>query len=499
MAPADYVDSTCDATAQVQPDIPGSSFVALASSEELSLADLDVTFAELQPVHEDSADGQEIAAAGLAAVQGEAEFLPDTAEASAKTSGDHSVNAAAKGAASVDASGNAVAAGSVGDVLDGTEEDAARVEAALDAMLERVADAAIEEAMEAVVQKRTPPHRIVDMSRTIIVKYSLSSPWPTQRLPDATPENPNPGPAASPTPDLTTSVRMQPTETVGNLKWLLQKPTLTPIRCQRLIYGKRDLVNTSTLEEFPSGTVFILISTRAERWSLMDAYDPSEFSVFLVRYMLKSGADPTMQDAWGATALHHAAASGHAGVCSFYAEDEDFIAVNWKDHQGATALHRAAQCANTDACLVLIHAARFLEVDAVDNQGASALHRAAGSGLVAVCGELISSRRFTKLNARDTSQATALHYAASGGHTCVVQLLTECELFTGVNAVDVTGATVLHRAAAAGYWEVCRFITEEVPSFIDAQAKDRRGRTALQYAQQKAHSKVCRVLAVAFA
>lgn len=100
------------------------------------------------------------------------------------------------------------------------------------------------------------------------------------------------------------------------------------------------------------------------------------------------------------------------------------------------------------------------------------------------------SRPYYSVDKLDSSGFTPLHYAARAGHLDIVRFLHSngCN----VNLATRSGhSTALHRAAAQGHIEIVRYL---ILNGADSSLKDSDGLTALQRAEQKSHTAVCKLL-----
>ncbi len=206
----------------------------------------------------------------------------------------------------------------------------------------------------------------------------------------------------------------------------------------------------------------------------------------VVRQLLERGTSPDTRDSDGVTALMYAAEAGHAPVVRHLLERG--ADPNLRDSSyGMTALMVASAEGRTEVVRLLLDAKA--DVDAKDNNlGATALLGAAEYGHAGVVELLLSNG--ADANAKDKRGFRALAQAATNGHLETVRLLMTHK--ADVNAQDDKyGATPLMGAAANGHYAIVQHLLEHG---ADSKTKDKNGRTALEFARQKGHSKVLELL-----
>ncbi|CAE8612349.1 unnamed protein product [Polarella glacialis] len=122
------------------------------------------------------------------------------------------------------------------------------------------------------------------------------------------------------------------------------------------------------------------------------------------------------------TALHMAAARGHAELCAEVMAG-GLAAANKVNRLGATALHMAAKGGHASACSALLKRPEFTAVNARDARGFTALHWAAQQVSADVCAAILESEDLTELDCRDLRGRTAIEIAEEQGHFEVQRLL----------------------------------------------------------------------------
>jgi len=134
------------------------------------------------------------------------------------------------------------------------------------------------------------------------------------------------------------------------------------------------------------------------------------------------------------------------------------------DYDMTTALHMAAARGHAEICHLILSQGPgdIAAADATNRIGATALHMAARAGHTAVCRAILRHVEFTAVNARDLKGQTALHWAAqqASGEAC--GLLLAREDFHAVEAKDLRGRTAMDVAKERGFHEVRRLILQRL-------------------------------------
>jgi uncharacterized protein len=134
--------------------------------------------------------------------------------------------------------------------------------------------------------------------------------------------------------------------------------------------------------------------------------------------LLKLGADVTIQDNTGETALHEAANSDADTARKLIERGAD---VNVASKDGTTPLIAAVKVGNNDVVELLL-VVEGIKAGAADEEGWTALHYAAQRGDAEAVRLLIQKK--VDVNAQSKSGDTPLKLASSKGHTEVEQALT---------------------------------------------------------------------------
>eukprot|EP00927_Polykrikos_kofoidii_P045984 TRINITY_DN4014_c0_g3_i1.p1 TRINITY_DN4014_c0_g3~~TRINITY_DN4014_c0_g3_i1.p1 ORF type:complete len:873 (+),score=171.25 TRINITY_DN4014_c0_g3_i1:178-2796(+) len=149
-----------------------------------------------------------------------------------------------------------------------------------------------------------------------------------------------------------------------------------------------------------------------------------------MQLLVERQATAESRDAYGQTALFHAAACGHVAVCEWLLGLTGAIAALAEDNREWTPLHAAAHEGQGATCEVILRfgGATPKLLAAEDWEGFTPAHLAVQAGHVDVC-LFLASRRATLYAARDFGMTT-VHTAAERGHDKVLKLLL-AELATG--------------------------------------------------------------------
>ena len=213
----------------------------------------------------------------------------------------------------------------------------------------------------------------------------------------------------------------------------------------------------------------------------------------LIMLLVQEGADLNAIDDRGWTPLHAAAERGRREAVEFLLDKGADMKAT--DRAGQTPLHLAAKMANDKVVKLLVSLGADLHAE--DSFG-----RAPAGWMVKNCFEelsrvLKSSQKTESLCATHKDlQSYTLLYAAVEGHLEVVRHLIDRGADVNVNrsfheALAVPGVTPLHGAASGGHLEVARLL---IASGARTDAKDKYGRSALQWALWKKHHRMAELL-----
>jgi len=227
----------------------------------------------------------------------------------------------------------------------------------------------------------------------------------------------------------------------------------------------------------------VLRCDMAHQKKLWDA--GAEGNLDVIQTAISCGANVNMPDEerFGATALHMAAAGGHAAAVKLLCECEARITEN--DEDGFQAIHQAAREGHTDAILVLIEHKADIEAPAL--RGVRALHMASRYGHADVVLSLIEEGANVRSTGEDGD--TPIHHAAEKGHDAVLKMLISQN--ANVSVQDNKGNSPLHLAAENRHAGVVATLLEEgASSTVENNAK----KTAQALAHSQGHKNVVSVI-----
>lgn len=202
----------------------------------------------------------------------------------------------------------------------------------------------------------------------------------------------------------------------------------------------------------------------------------------VLQWLLSRSGDAQLQESAGAAALA-AARGGHLAVlelllgrgCECVLAPEAAITFPDGTQRGDAPLHEAACCGQAEAVAWLLE--RGADARALDAAGREPLHLAALHGQPGVAAALLAAA--ADPNAARGRGSAALAQAAFNGHGAVVGLLLEARARAG--ARDALGMEALQQAALRGHAQLVNVL---LGARADLAARDGRGRAALHHAAQ---------------
>jgi len=239
---------------------------------------------------------------------------------------------------------------------------------------------------------------------------------------------------------------------------------------------------------------------------------------FVTKCLLKNGADHSLKDQNGKTALHYAAEKGNLDTCQILASygakvnclasatqltplhfailcDKKNVAIylleNGADHSlkdcfGNTALHYASEKGNLDICQLLVsHGA---EVNCLTSENWTPLH------LATFCDKTCVTKYILKdgadLNLKDCYYKKALHCAAEKANLDICQILVSYGVEVNYLPSDIQ-LRLLRLAKSYNKTCLTKYLLK---NGVDHSLKDWRGKTALDYAAEKGDLDNCQIL-----
>jgi ankyrin repeat protein len=179
----------------------------------------------------------------------------------------------------------------------------------------------------------------------------------------------------------------------------------------------------------------------------------------VVKFLLNSGADVSIRDSTGRTALHAAASSGCLECMGLILAATDDKLVDIADHQAQTPLHLAAAAGHTTAVQYLLH--RGASAKTVDREARNALYMAAMNGHADVVQQLIDAG--TDITTV-TEHRSPLDGAIQGGHTHVARVL-----FAHGASVDAVSLTA---GARTGNFTVLDCLLQHMAQQVKSMPQD---------------------------
>ncbi|XP_050458784.1 ankyrin repeat and death domain-containing protein 1A-like isoform X2 [Cataglyphis hispanica] len=192
-------------------------------------------------------------------------------------------------------------------------------------------------------------------------------------------------------------------------------------------------------------------------------------------------------DSTGATALHHAAISGHPAVITAVANIPRII-LDATDKKGQTPMHYACAEEHLEAVEALIGLGA--NVDAQDNDGNTPLHVATRTRHTGIAQLLLKAGANTELT--DAEGFTPLHVAASQG--CKGILDSMIQHGADLNKQCKNGNTSLHLACLNNEVETVEIL---INKGVDLNCLNQRLQSPIHIAAEMGHTDICELLLAA--
>uniref|UniRef100_A0A7M4EFR0 Ankyrin repeat domain 52 n=1 Tax=Crocodylus porosus TaxID=8502 RepID=A0A7M4EFR0_CROPO len=195
---------------------------------------------------------------------------------------------------------------------------------------------------------------------------------------------------------------------------------------------------------------------------------------FCLEFLLDNGADPSLRDKQGYTAVHYAAAYGNRQNLELLLEMSFNCLEDVESTIPVSPLHLAAYNGHCEALKTL--AETLVNLDVRDHKGRTALYLATEHGSTD-CVEVLTSHGASALVKERKRKWTPLHAAAANGNTDSLHLLIDSgERADIADVMDIHGQTPLMLAIMNGHVDCVHLLLEKGST---ADAADKRGRTAL--------------------
>uniref|UniRef100_A0A8C3G7T6 Ankyrin repeat domain 52a n=1 Tax=Cyclopterus lumpus TaxID=8103 RepID=A0A8C3G7T6_CYCLU len=202
--------------------------------------------------------------------------------------------------------------------------------------------------------------------------------------------------------------------------------------------------------------------------------DEAKESYFCLEHLLDNGADPSMVNSKGYSAVHYAAYHGNKQNLELLLEMSFNALGDIESSIPVSPLHLAADKGHWQALRVLTETAAY--VDMQDAAGRSVLYLAAQKGY-ARCVEVLLAQGASCLLNDNRLMWTPIHVAASNGHSdCLRMMIDYGEEGDLTNVSDKFGQTPLMLAVLGGHTDCVHFLLEKGAS---PDAKDKRSSTSL--------------------
>uniref|UniRef100_A0A7N6AJ32 Ankyrin repeat domain 52 n=1 Tax=Anabas testudineus TaxID=64144 RepID=A0A7N6AJ32_ANATE len=237
-----------------------------------------------------------------------------------------------------------------------------------------------------------------------------------------------------------------------------------------------------------------------------------------LEHLLDNGADPSMVNSKGYSAVHYAAYHGNKQNLELLLEMSFNALGDIESSIPVSPLHLAADKGHRQALHVLTETAAYVDIQ--DAAGRSVLYLAAQKGY-ARCVEVLLAQGASCLLSDNRLMWTPIHVAAANGHSDCLRMMidygeegdltnvvdkfsqsplmlavlgghTDCVLFLlekGAlpDSKDKRGSTALHRGAVLGHDDCVTALLEHKAS---ALCRDTQGRTPLHYAASRGHTEI---------
>lgn len=225
-----------------------------------------------------------------------------------------------------------------------------------------------------------------------------------------------------------------------------------------------------------------------------------------VQFLVRAGSidDISIQDNRGRTALHLASRGGqheylHPSSVQRYQSStgyrdvvlallENGADISVQDCDGLTAVDEAVSRGSLDILQLFLEEGADLSL--FSDRGSAALYLAASLGNKETV-DLLIERGVDIWKVSGDYRRTALHGAASGGHYEIVKLLLGGKPNPEISLQDTIGQTALHIATLGGHYEIARLLRERD---INIELRTKYGQTAADIAASTGHTEIARLI-----
>uniref|UniRef100_A0A673ASZ8 Ankyrin repeat domain 52 n=1 Tax=Sphaeramia orbicularis TaxID=375764 RepID=A0A673ASZ8_9TELE len=191
-------------------------------------------------------------------------------------------------------------------------------------------------------------------------------------------------------------------------------------------------------------------------------------------FLLDNGANPTLKNTKGYSAVHFAAAYGNKQHLELLLEISFNCLEEVESNIPVSPLHLAAYYGHCDALRLLCET--LVSLDVRDIEGQTALHLAAKRGFTQ-CVEVLLKHQASYTVKEHKHKRTALHAAAAEGHVdCLLLLVNKEQSADVIDSPDTQGQTALMLATLGRHIDCVHILLEKGAK---ADAADKKGFTAL--------------------
>uniref|UniRef100_A0AAQ4NW16 Ankyrin repeat domain 52 n=1 Tax=Gasterosteus aculeatus aculeatus TaxID=481459 RepID=A0AAQ4NW16_GASAC len=202
--------------------------------------------------------------------------------------------------------------------------------------------------------------------------------------------------------------------------------------------------------------------------------EPNHCDEKCLDFLLDNGANPTLKNSKGYSAVHYAAAYGNKQHLELLLEISFNCLEEVESNIPVSPLHLAAYYGHCEALCLLCET--LVSLDVRDIEGRTALHLAAQRGF-ATCVEVLLKHNASYTLKEQKRKWTALHAAAAEGQIdCLLLLVSGEQSSDIIDSPDTQGQTALMLASLGRHTDCVHILLEKGAK---ADAADKKGFTAL--------------------